>query len=143
MCINFHIRKKYFYPQKSILLTLSCLLSLIITSAAQEPSYFSITTEDGLPSNDVYVIHQDSIGFLWFATEDGICKYDGSEFEYFDHSALIDNDIIGLEIDKDGRIWCWNMKGQLAYIEENKVKLFDIGDTLSQFKIIAFKIDSR
>ena len=31
---------------------------------------------DGLPHNTVYSITQDDYGFVWFATADGLCRYD-------------------------------------------------------------------
>ena len=141
--INIQIRNEFLLNKKItsfILFSLFCYQTSIF---AQEPSYFSITTEEGLPNNNVYVIHQDSIGFLWFATEDGICKYNGSKFEYFDHSILKDNTIIGLHVDVNRRIWFWNMSGQLAYIENNQIHLMQFDKPLGKFKIIAFFIDSK
>ena len=41
------------------------------------------TTADGLPSNRVYAILEDSQGFLWFGTEIGLVRYDGYSFEMF------------------------------------------------------------
>lgn len=46
-------------------------------------SFRDITTEDGLSQNSVVSIAQDSIGYLWFATQDGLNKYDGSSFKFF------------------------------------------------------------
>ncbi len=41
------------------------------------------TVRDGLPSNTITLITQDSKGYLWIGTFDGISKYDGSEFNNF------------------------------------------------------------
>ncbi|APZ47244.1 hypothetical protein BW723_13555 [Polaribacter reichenbachii] len=40
----------------------------------------NITIKDGLPSNIVYDIKQDKIGYLWIATEKGLVKFDGDDF---------------------------------------------------------------
>lgn len=40
-------------------------------------------TKEGLPSNTVYTCSQDERGFLWFATESGISRFDGKEFRNF------------------------------------------------------------
>ena len=40
----------------------------------------SITTHDGLPSNLVHDMTQDSEGYLWFGTANGLCRYDGYSF---------------------------------------------------------------
>lgn len=42
-----------------------------------------LSIDDGLSQNSVVSIAQDSIGYLWFATQDGLNKYDGNRFEYF------------------------------------------------------------
>ena len=36
------------------------------------------TVDDGLSSNHVYGIVQDSIGFIWFGTDNGLCRFDVS-----------------------------------------------------------------
>jgi AraC-like DNA-binding protein len=38
---------------------------------------------DGLPHGHVTQLLQDSLGFLWFATWNGLCRYDGYEFQTF------------------------------------------------------------
>lgn len=42
-----------------------------------------ITINDGLSLSSVYCIRQDSMGFMWFATEDGLNKYDGKNFTIY------------------------------------------------------------
>lgn len=51
-------------------------------------NYYSKTfnTESGLPHNHVHCIAQDSTGFLWIATWDGLSRYDGYEFKNYYHN---------------------------------------------------------
>jgi ligand-binding sensor domain-containing protein/signal transduction histidine kinase len=42
-----------------------------------------LTINDGLSLSSVYIIFQDSKGFMWFGTEDGLNKYDGKEFRIY------------------------------------------------------------
>jgi hypothetical protein len=59
------------------------------TATAQEPllkseySYRRYTTQDGLPTNMIENIFQDSYGFIWLATECGTVRFDGRHFERF------------------------------------------------------------
>lgn len=42
-----------------------------------------LTIDDGLSQQDVHVILQDTLGFLWFGTEDGLNRYDGHALRVF------------------------------------------------------------
>ena len=59
-------------------LIFSCFLGNDIF--AQNLVYRSFKTEDGLPSNTIYSIFSDFDGFLYIATDNGIVKFDGSQF---------------------------------------------------------------
>lgn len=53
---------------------------------------------------------QDSAGFWWFGTQDGLNRYDGYEFETFKHepfdtTSLADNQVPALLCDKQNRLW--------------------------------------
>lgn len=68
-----------------ILITILLLLTNTICLFGQMSNdilqHFS--TKDGLPSNTVYTCTQDDRGFLWFATESGISRFDGKEFKNY------------------------------------------------------------
>ncbi|MBN1666098.1 MAG: GAF domain-containing protein [Anaerolineales bacterium] len=58
----------------------------------------------------VYAILQDTWGFMWFATEDGLNRFDGYEFEIFRHdpddrSSLGSNQTLALHQDVFGYLW--------------------------------------
>ena len=59
------------------------------------------TIEDGLPQSVVETIYQDKEGFLWIATQDGISRFDGYDFENFfsnpfDSTSILSNYVIGI-----------------------------------------------
>ena len=56
------------------------LLFLVSKIDAQEYTIKNFTIKDGLPSNIIFDIKQDKIGYLWIATEKGLVKYDGHDF---------------------------------------------------------------
>ena len=41
----------------------------------------SITKADGLPNDQVQRVFEDSMGYLWFSTWGGLCRYDGEVFQ--------------------------------------------------------------
>ncbi|MFT4535771.1 MAG: hypothetical protein ACI9P5_003141, partial [Saprospiraceae bacterium] len=102
------------------------LLVIAQHSSAQELYYDQYTTNDGLPSNTIYEIVQDSNGLLWMGTENGLVSYDGVTFERFTDSRLMDNDIIELEISKDGHVTFSNASNQYCRIEDTNIKIVTI-----------------
>jgi len=61
----------------------SIFLILIIVqtiSLAQIKIHKSISTEDGLVSNKIFTMFEDSKGYLWFGTDNGLSRWDGVKF---------------------------------------------------------------
>ncbi|GIM28522.1 hybrid sensor histidine kinase/response regulator [Clostridium polyendosporum] len=87
----------------------------------------NITIEDGLSQSSVGVIFQDSKGYMWFGTSDGLNRYDGHEFKVYKYKLDDDNSItsncIGAVIeDKDGFLWIGTSKG-LNKLDTNTDKI--------------------
>lgn len=100
-------------------------------SQGQQLLYKNYTILDGLPSNNVFSMMQDNDGFIWFSTDNGASRFDGTQFKNFTiEDGLPDNSIIGISQDSKGRIWFKTYNGKLAfylngriYNEENSVLL--------------------
>jgi ligand-binding sensor domain-containing protein/signal transduction histidine kinase len=62
-----------------------CLLLFITSVRGQQNNirFKRLTINDGLSLSSVYCIFQDSKGFMWFGTEDGLNRYDGKNFVIF------------------------------------------------------------
>ena len=76
-----------------------------------ENQFTHYTTKDGLPDGAVIDIKQDKQGFLWLASPNGLCRFDGHTFKTFryssgDTASLRDNHINSIFIDSQSRIWC-------------------------------------
>lgn len=70
--------------KKHILLTcVSLLVSLLSISASIEVRSTHMTTTDGLANNSICYIFQDSKGFIWMGTLNGLSRYDGNSFVTF------------------------------------------------------------
>ena len=77
-----------------------------------------ISIEQGLSQSSVRVIFQDSIGFLWFGTEDGLNRYDGYNFKTFKpdpdiFNSLSDRWITSIVEDQQGYLWIGTRQGGL------------------------------
>jgi ligand-binding sensor domain-containing protein len=89
---------------------------LIITLSrvhAQQIRFDRITVADGLGSNSVYSILQDSRGILWFGTLDGLTKYDGYSYTVYRHDvsrkrSISNNRITMIYEDTGGHLWLYD-----------------------------------
>jgi len=88
--------------------------------------YTNITTKDGLPSDHVYRITQDNDGFIWFITDKGMVKYNGSKLKTFTtKEGLPTNDIWDIRITPDNKIWYFSKSAKLGYIKTDSVYTFE------------------
>lgn len=73
------------------------LLAASLATAADAPPLVltHLTTTDGLPQGGVHTILQDSQGFMWFGTEDGLVRYDGQELVRYGYSPKEDRGLPG------------------------------------------------
>ena len=82
------------YPGKTYFLYAVLILSIAVSlpAAAEKVTAYrdmsSYTVEDGLLSNSIYGIVQDSLGFIWFGTDNGLCRFDGNEFMSYTHDEM-------------------------------------------------------
>ena len=86
---------------------LPLLLSLLLLTAparGQQPSLRHFGQLDGLPNLSVRALAQDSAGYLWVGTENGLYRLDGTRFQRMDRK-LKDPFINSLHVDAAGRLW--------------------------------------
>jgi len=68
-----------------ILLVIAMTISVSTAIAQQDTRFINLSSKQGLSQNSVIDIAQDPYGFLWFATQDGLNKYDGFVFEKYNY----------------------------------------------------------
>lgn len=101
-------------------------IALFCTSvSAQTPAYKHYDVSNGLPTNEVYEIKQDSKGFLWIGCDAGLVRYDGNRFKLLSNKKNRGPAISGLREDKSGRIWCINFSGQVFFTHGDSLQLFE------------------
>jgi ligand-binding sensor domain-containing protein len=103
---------------------LSVLFILIgkINSHAQEFGYRQLTIEDGLPTNEVYHVMQDSKGYIWVSTDYGVCRYNGEHFETFTVADGLPNNIVFESYeDSQDRIWFRTLSLKIVYFENDSI----------------------
>jgi hypothetical protein len=114
------------YIRFYVFVVLSVLVSGVV--AAQEFSYSHYNRKDGIAGAIVYCAAEDKDGFLWFGTENGVSRFDGTHFKNFTTAnGLPDNEILKIFIDSRNRVWmlpyrnaiCYYQKGQLHNAEND------------------------
>ncbi len=95
------------------------LLALLLQ--AQDPYYMLIDKKVGLPSNTVYDIRQDSKGFIWIATNEGLSRFDGFQYKTYRNNQQAS--VVGSSIAEDryGRIWYESFDGYMFYVEQDSL----------------------
>ncbi|MFV0521415.1 MAG: two-component regulator propeller domain-containing protein [Mangrovibacterium sp.] len=104
-----------------------------------------LTTNDGLAQNTVDCMLKDSRGFMWFATWNGLCRFDGYSFETFQKqqiSLLPSNRIQSLCEDTAGNIWVGTKAG-LALFNYDHFQFLPINKILRNTSIIHIISDKQ
>ena len=108
---------------KSILVGVLVLTSFEVIAQSSEFDITHFTVEDGLPENGAEDMLQDRLGFLWFATLNGLTRYDGVRavnflYESDNAASLSNNKLRKIFEDSEGNIWIGARLGITQYIYE-------------------------
>lgn len=84
-----------------------------------------LDTSNGLPDNTVKCIAQDSQGFIWMGTFNGLCRFDGSNFIVYRHNSFTENSLADNLVESllaiDNCLWIGTGNGLNYYsLEENR-----------------------
>jgi ligand-binding sensor domain-containing protein len=90
----------------------------------------------------VYDALQDREGFMWFATENGLSRFDGKDFKTFTtKDGLPDNEILKLFLDSKGRVWIMPFRPSLCYYYKGKIYNKNNDSVLSKVSLSAHAYD--
>ena len=117
---------------------------IIKLGASQDYAYKNYSTKDGLVGNHVYHSVQDKEGYLWFATETGVSRFDGQHFVNFTvNEGLPSDEILRLFVDSKGRVWMMPFVNQICYYYKGKIYNSNNDSLIKKIKIRAFILDIK
>lgn len=95
-----------------------------ISGQEKEIKIHNLNSNNGLPSNIVHDILQDNRDFIWIATANGLCRFDGKNIRTYKHNPFdrtsIENNIIrSLHLDKEDRLWVGTNKGLSRFLPDS------------------------
>lgn len=112
--------------------TVFCILIVLLFQdalAQNQISFRQLSVKEGLSQNSAIAITQDSTGYLWVATQDGLNKYDGKKFKVFPYNFV---DITRPDYSNLGKVYT-DKEGGLWMIPTDK-KLYKFNQELQTFE---------
>ncbi len=104
-----------------LLISFICVLMVQVAFGQDlTPRFRQLTMEHGLSQSSITCVLKDSRGFMWFGTEDGLNRYDGTDFTVYrpvpgDQRSLSNSYINTLVEDQDGFLWIGTKNGLNRY----------------------------
>ena len=91
-------------------------VNITYANISESINFNNITIEDGLSQSTVETMIQDSRGYIWIGTNDGLNRYNGYEFKQYKHdkyntNSILNNYIVHIAEDKEGYIWVSTLNG--------------------------------
>lgn len=116
------------------------LLFIILTGSVSASPYFSFKkyqVEDGLSHNTVWCAMQDSYGFIWLGTSDGLNRYDGRGNKVYrnvlNDKFSLENNFVEALLEVEGNLWVGTNAG--LYIYDRSTDRFNYFDKTTQYGV--------
>ncbi|MBU5226726.1 histidine kinase [Clostridium senegalense] len=111
-------------------------------------NFENITVDDGLSQSSVNAIFQDSEGYIWIGTDDGLNRYDGHQFYVYRYDeekiSINSNCISDIFEDGEGYLWIGTSRGINKINKDGKVlETYNAYSDLSHYKIVDIMEDSN
>lgn len=101
------------------------LLFLLFSSSllyGQELLFNNISRNNALPSKECYHVLQDEKGYIWIATELGLCKLDRDDIQIFDRKNGLPEAAVYVLKNYKGKVWMVTSKNRILFFENNKLQ---------------------
>lgn len=106
---------------KSIILFIFLLVCIPLHAFVKDFKVWD--TSDGLPDNTVKCFAQDSLGFIWMGTFNGLCRFDGRDFTVYRHEPGAKNTLVHNHVEAllvvGNDLWVGSEGGLMRYSSEN------------------------
>src|SRR5713226_4825531 len=98
------------------LAVLGCVVSIAIALRAERLPIRKFTIADGLPHDSVNSIYCDSRGLLWFATREGLARFDGNRFRNLESVLLAGARVRDIVESPPGTYWIATNHGLIRFV---------------------------
>ncbi len=115
------------------ILLLFISLSSLVEAKEKRVFFVHYTTQDGLCSNSVNAITQDTMGFMWIATVNGASRFDGNSFDNYrveQYPEIYRNDLQGVFVLPNGKPTLSSSHSVLSSYDYESNSFSDISDFL-------------
>lgn len=102
------------------IILLNLLLPVLLFAAPGDFRFRRFSVEDGVSSNSVRAIMQDKYGFLWFGTDDGLNRYDGTTVKLYKLNIPGSNEYVSALFDAGEKIWIGTDSGLYLFDYETE-----------------------
>ncbi len=101
-------------------------LFMLWPADSQIPGFEHFAVREGVSQSEIICIFQDSEGFIWFGTQNGLNKFDGYRFvnylnDPYDTTSLSNNWIFDITEDRSGNLWVATKNGLNRFDKKNGV----------------------
>ena len=129
---------------KNYIISFSFLLIMLTVSNGQQVYYLNV--KDGLSSRYTHGVEQDFKGLIWFATREGVDRYDGTEFRSYKlHSTVINPTELGYRFnilrDTSAVIWAYTTSGKIFrynQVRDEFVLVLDLQKEIEIYKNVLY-----
>ncbi len=119
-----HLSRRNINPVKVLLLILFLVFTDKVYSG--DYSFHTYTTEQGLAQPYIYSLLQDSRGYLWIGTGNGLSRFDGIKFESFTTNDSLADNFINCSISDGNYLWFGFPNGRISLFNGKKFKTVKI-----------------
>ncbi len=109
---------------RNIIFILPLILSISAYTQNPDIQFDRVSIQEGLSDHSINCVTQDHIGFIWIGGSNGLYKYDGYDFTYFEYQPgnlrnQYFKDIYRIKEDKHGLLWMSSEIGIVVFNPEN------------------------